>query len=314
MSIPTRSIAAFTAGALVTALAVAAAHTVPVGAIGEDEATFVPIEPCRLFDTRPAGVGTRNTPIGADSSHDFQVTGSNGECTIPSAATAVSINLTAVGATTPTNLRMYPSGSSVPNAAVLNVRPGQGPTPNKLDVKLSSDGRVAVYNRFGTVDVIGDVMGYYRRDGLEDLESRVAALEAVQPFAVSARTDEVTLGQLGGSAGTIVSLDVTPPADGQLTVNSTTHIDTTDIVSGAAPPWTPASCSITTGSALDTAYVQALKGEVGDLDSNQLAGTRVIEVAGGVATTVRLWCEHDTLFTLSYFRDSVLTAVFTPGG
>ncbi len=176
-----RSLSGFCAGFFVATILFFAFQAITADAVQSDEATFVPITPCRLFDTRPGAtnIGPRSIPLGEDSPVAFQVTGTNGDCTIPAAATAVSINLTGVSPTAVTNLRLYPANAAVPNASVLNMVPGQGATPNKLDVKLSPDGKLAIYNRFGTVHVIGDVMGYYRHDGFADLEARINELEAL---------------------------------------------------------------------------------------------------------------------------------------
>ena len=48
-------------------------------------AIYVPITPCRLFDTRPApqNVGPRATPIGQGETFTLQVRGANGNCNIP---------------------------------------------------------------------------------------------------------------------------------------------------------------------------------------------------------------------------------------
>ena len=173
-----RTLFGIAVGMAIAVIAFIAFQSVTADAVSEGESTFVAITPCRLFDTRAGGVGVRSTPLGADETHPFQVTGTNGDCTIPAAATAVSINLTGVGPTTATNLRAFPAGAAVPNASAVNMVAGQGPTPNKLDVKLSSSGKLAVFNRFGSIDVIGDVMGYYRTDGLTGIESRLATLEA----------------------------------------------------------------------------------------------------------------------------------------
>ena len=72
---------------------------------GDTDATFVPITPCRLVDTRPAPdrVGT----FGAFTIHDTRTVaahGSNGNCTIDADAVGLSLNVTAVGATAPTFL------------------------------------------------------------------------------------------------------------------------------------------------------------------------------------------------------------------
>jgi hypothetical protein len=49
------------------------------------KAVYVPIEPCRLADTRPGpdNVGTRATPIGQRDTHTFTVHGTNGEVCDP---------------------------------------------------------------------------------------------------------------------------------------------------------------------------------------------------------------------------------------
>ena len=153
-------------------------------AVSSGESAFVPITPCRLFDTRPGStnVGPLSTPLGANSTTTIQVTGNNGSCSIPAGATAVSINLTGASPSASTNLRIFPANATVPTASVLNMTAGQAPVPNKVDVQLSPAGAVAIYNEFGTIHVIGDVMGYYLHAGLADLESRLAAVEAVRPL------------------------------------------------------------------------------------------------------------------------------------
>ncbi len=149
------------------------------------EAAFVPITPCRLFDTRPATqVGNRSTPIGEGESHVQQVTGGNGECVLPSDAVGVAMNVTAVNGTAPSFLAIYPADAAVPKSSNLNWLPGQPPTPNKVDVKLSSNGKIALFNRFGSVDVIGDVVGYYTAAGFADLQAQIdnanGAIDAVE--------------------------------------------------------------------------------------------------------------------------------------
>ena len=181
VTISARTLAGFAAGFVVAVIVLFTFHAMTAAAVGSDESTFVPMTPCRLFN---------RTPINAGTSVEFQVTGSVGECVIPAAATAVSINLTGVAPTAATNLRMYPADADVPSAAVLNMVAGQGAAPNKLDVKLSPDGKIKIYNQFGTIQVVGDVMGYYRHDGLADLESRLAALEADN---VALKADNVAL-------------------------------------------------------------------------------------------------------------------------
>ena len=134
-------------------------------------AGFVPIAPCRLFDLRPAPdqVGPRSTPLGSGETFTQAVTGSNGACNIPVDATAVAMNVTAVGGTADSYLTIWPSDVTPrPLASNLNWASGAAPTPNKVDVKLSADGKINLFNFAGKVSVLGDAVGYYADDIHDD--------------------------------------------------------------------------------------------------------------------------------------------------
>ncbi len=125
--------------------------------------SFVPIAPCRLSDTRPApdNVGGRNVPLGAGESHTFVVWGSNGHCTIPTSATGITANVTAVGPTARSYLTVWPADAERPLVSSLNYVAGSAPTPNAVTVGLSDDGMVAVFNFAGSVDLVIDIFGYH---------------------------------------------------------------------------------------------------------------------------------------------------------
>jgi YVTN family beta-propeller protein len=126
--------------------------------------SFVPITPCRLFDTRPApdNVGARKTPIGPGETFVAQVRGSNGNCTgVPSDVTAVSMNVSIVNPTSASFLTVFPAGAALPVTANLTWVARQAPTPNAVTAALSADGNIGFFNLSGTVDVIADVVGYY---------------------------------------------------------------------------------------------------------------------------------------------------------
>ncbi len=132
---------------------------------GSQRADFVPITPCRLFDTRPATqVGPRGTPLGNGEIYTQPVVGTNGNCVIPAAATAIAMNVTTVNGTSGSFLTLWPADAAQPVTSNLNWVAGAPATPNKVDVKLSADGRVSVYNLTGTVDVLADVVGFYATD------------------------------------------------------------------------------------------------------------------------------------------------------
>ncbi len=159
-----------------------------------DEATFVPIAPCRLLDTRSdpsLNIGPRNTPLAANDTFAAQVTGTNGQCTIPAAATGVSLNVTAVGPTAASFMTVFPSDVTRPVASNLNYVAGPSATPNKVDVKLSADGRVSFYNLAGKVDVIADVLGYYTHQGIQDILADLATKANAADLATKANAADV---------------------------------------------------------------------------------------------------------------------------
>ena len=159
--------------AVAVAAAVAAVGSATVGVVrsaASNERTssvFVPIVPCRLLDTRPApdNLGERSTPLGAGETAIVGVWGEHGRCSIPSTATGVGLNLTALGATADTYLTVYPAGGERPLTSNVNPTAGGAPAANAATVALASDGGLAVYNHDGQVDVVIDVSGYYVPSG-----------------------------------------------------------------------------------------------------------------------------------------------------
>gem|GEM_PF-4345191 len=146
-----------------------------------DRPVFIAITPCRLFDTRPGGdnVGPRSTPLGAGQTMFQQVRGANGNCTIPEGATGVALNVTVVNGTASSFLTLFPADATRPLAASLNWTPGAPPTPNKVDIKLAADGRIALYNLAGSVDVVADAVGYYEGHDHDDRYYTKAQIDAV---------------------------------------------------------------------------------------------------------------------------------------
>ncbi|MEO1057210.1 MAG: phage tail protein [Actinomycetota bacterium] len=190
---------------------------------GDEDATLFPIEPCRLFDFRPGADpdGDKKTPLAAGESnvHVQQVTGDVGNCSIPSSAVAVAMNVTITDPTAQSNLRIYPADvSTVPTVSSLNWLPGQAPTPNKVDVKLSPDGQIALFNQNGTVNVLADVVAYYSGSSLNELSTTAGVPGPAGPqgpagpgadvfgtnteVASPGRGGECTLGEIILTAGT----------------------------------------------------------------------------------------------------------------
>lgn len=170
-------------GALGLVLTIAATQAwSATAAPGDVDATFVPVTPCRLFDMRPdaAPADGKKTPLGPGAANVYtqQVTGTVGQCVgIPTGAVAVSMNVTITNPTATSFLTVFPADQALPNASNLNWVAGGSPTPNKVDVKLSPDGKIKLFNETGTVNVIADIVGYYSRGSLVELTTRLAAVE-----------------------------------------------------------------------------------------------------------------------------------------
>ena len=158
-------------------------------------AVFVPNTPCRLFDMRPAPnqVGPRGTALTTNETYTQQVVGNNGNCSIPGDAVAVAMNVTAVDPTAPAFLTIWPADAEQPLASNLNYVAGAPPTPNKVDVKLSADGAIKLFNSNGNVFILADVVGYYADHNHDDryytkaqTDSAIAAIPAGAPGATGA--------------------------------------------------------------------------------------------------------------------------------
>jgi len=121
--------------------------------------------PARILDTRD-GTGGYFTPVGPNQTIAVQIAGQGnipmmGSATPPS---AVVLNVTVTRPTSPSYLTVYPTGVSRPTASNLNFTTGQT-VPNLVEVSIGPDGKVNVYNAFGTVDVIFDVQGWVTTQG-----------------------------------------------------------------------------------------------------------------------------------------------------
>jgi uncharacterized protein (DUF1501 family) len=129
----------------------------PVVTVPSSPTEFVSLNPQRLFDTRD-GTGGRLGPLGAGESWSFTIRGLYG---VPAGAVAVAVNLTAVDATAPTYVTAWPGGQPRPTTSNLNPVPGLA-VPNLAIVRLGTAGDVNFFNNSGTVNLLADVVGYFR--------------------------------------------------------------------------------------------------------------------------------------------------------
>jgi subtilisin family serine protease len=134
------------------------------GWYGGTQATmvFTPASPpTRLLDSRN-GTGL-SSPWTAGQSRDLTVAG-NGP--VPAEATAAVMNVTVTNPTGASYLTVYPKSSLNPRPVVsnLNFSPGQT-VPNLTMVSIGDAGKISFYNDVGAVDVIADVVGWFKPAG-----------------------------------------------------------------------------------------------------------------------------------------------------
>jgi len=118
---------------------------------------FTAVSPARILDSRD-GTGGFSTPWGPWTIRSLPVAGIAG---VPPDAKGVMINVTATNPSASSYLTAWPSGQPLPVASNLNFATGST-VPNLAFVPLGGDGRIAIFNLVGTVDVVVDVVGYTR--------------------------------------------------------------------------------------------------------------------------------------------------------
>jgi hypothetical protein len=115
-----------------------------------------PVTPARLLDTRE-GIGSSVARVGSGKHVSLQVAGRGG---VPTNATAVVLNVTAVAPTSPSFISVYPTGVERPETANLNFVAGQT-VQNMVVAKLGANGNVDLFSLAGDVDIVADLNGYF---------------------------------------------------------------------------------------------------------------------------------------------------------
>ena len=122
------------------------------------DGNYFAVTPCRLLDTRQAGQGP---PLTSLVPRILTVAGS---CGVPASATAVAINVTAVGSTAYGHITGYPGDAALPATSTVNFLSGQTRANNAI-IPLSVSGELAfraVIDGGGTVHLVVDVAGYFQ--------------------------------------------------------------------------------------------------------------------------------------------------------
>jgi hypothetical protein len=124
---------------------------------GAAGASYTGTTPLRLLDTRER---TQGPAFGAGEVRALGVRGAG--TGVPAGATAVALNVTAVGPTRVTDLRVYPThpGGAAPTVSNLNPAPG-AVTAAAVIAAIGEDGTVSIRNAAGSVQVLVDLQGWY---------------------------------------------------------------------------------------------------------------------------------------------------------
>ena len=129
------------------------------GNINTTGGQFTGLTPVRILDTRN-GTGGIFGPVCGNQTIVVPVAGKGGVPALPTTQGAV-MNVTATDTTAGSFLTVYPSDALRPTASDLNWVAGLT-VPNLVVVKVSvTDGKIAIYNAQGCVDVVADVVGWY---------------------------------------------------------------------------------------------------------------------------------------------------------
>ena len=120
----------------------------------------VPLVPARLLDTRPGSTTIDGQFAGQGQQHAGTTleVAIAGRGAIPTNAAAVVVNVTAVDATAPGFITVYPCDAPRPLASSLNYSTGQT-IPNELIAKLSAGGTLCLFTLAAT-DLIVDATGW----------------------------------------------------------------------------------------------------------------------------------------------------------
>jgi uncharacterized repeat protein (TIGR01451 family) len=121
--------------------------------------SFHTLPPCRLVDTRSAAGSRGGPPLAARVARTFPIAGA---CSVPSAAWAVSLNVTVTQPTAMGNIRLFPGGTPAPLTSSLNYAAGATRANNAVAaLGTAGDLTVLATQASGSVHLILDVNGHF---------------------------------------------------------------------------------------------------------------------------------------------------------
>ncbi len=200
------------AGALTTVLPPGAAHAaVPEGASSyRSLATAV-----RVLDTRePARYRFRTV---APNRLRLKIAGTNG---VPRRASALVLTVTAVNASQPNFLTVFPSDAAVPLVSNLNLVGAGDVAANLVTVKTGTDSSIDLFS-LASCEVIVDVLGYYQPQTTMTREGRFVGL------ATARRAIDTRPHLVGNDSVTVVDVSRWVPPDASSVVINLTATEST---------------------------------------------------------------------------------------
>lgn len=127
----------------------------PVSAAPAGASAFRGVSPLRVLDTRETAKPT------AGSYNPVVIAGLAG---VPSTATAVVLNVTAIDAGGEGYVTVFPWGEALPNTSNVNIKRFGQMVPNLVTVRLGAEGKVGLYSSI-SANLLVDVFGYYSASG-----------------------------------------------------------------------------------------------------------------------------------------------------
>ncbi|MGO9516718.1 MAG: hypothetical protein ACLPND_06715 [Candidatus Korobacteraceae bacterium] len=130
---------------------------IPLASHAQSALQFVPIQPCRIVDTRNTG-----NPIIGGIPQNFAIQGDQGACTgIPPSAAAYSLNVAVVPRGELGYLTVWPAGQNQPYVATLNSVDGRIKSVAAVVGAGSADGGAVSVYATDTTDLVLDLDGYF---------------------------------------------------------------------------------------------------------------------------------------------------------
>ena len=280
------------------------------GLISSSPADYVPLNPFRILDTRPGScVQCTGLALGPGATRKVQMIGviglRVGTDPIPSTATAVVLNVTAVAGTAASLLTIYPYGAPMPHASNLNFGPGTV-IPNLVTATVGQGGAVSIYNALGTVNVVADVEGYFEPEPSSDVTGEFHPIAPVRVCDTRRTSATPACRAAGAVAQTPLIVNVTgtggdaiPPTGAEAAVLNLTGVaGTKPTLLSVFPTSSSGTCAYNASHAPPFSTLNLKAGEV---RANRVMVQLGPKASGGADTSI---CVYNAAGTINVILDA----------